>query len=840
MAWAYPPPYPMPPRVRVWLTPGAGGAFTEITNYLSQETAPVLTTTIENPTSTNQFTAADITLKGYDPDGTIKGLFANILPSSTDYVITINLGIPGTNGGALDYANDLIFDGFVTPATLQFNTKDKSFSFTVVSSIRRLQTTSATSLFQRAGYSDLKWTLYQDASPLDTMIAVAGGSFYGGSTVCDFLPGDVVKVASGDARTVVSVNPDPANSPPLFWLLTLSENVDKKYPTTSSVVLMTPYQRNLSLESMVTTLYSQAGFNSKAYFAIAPLPNSFSLMLASPVNNAGLPGGPVTGIAPGIVAQGVQAPVMASTANGLYIAPDPLSPFVFSNSSATKGVIDDTNINSGVVFQNAPKRTMSRANNPRYGLNVTFKFYAYDGFFYGATTNRYVLTVNCNADVDGLVFSFSSKLSWEKQTAGTLAWVAQGDLQILASGTTTNDLGMLYDAIGIEVDSATGTCFFTDILNSAGAGTAITMNTSAWQPTGATIATGTYQSNKATGINGPIVLLRKAGGGLPTVMGVFQVDGTLGVPAHVVLYNVVANGTMTMGGDQPISPYIIPRSVKWNHGDGRYYGLISDPTQGILLISWPTNQLYTDASSGPQKILPAPPKDAQTSYLGQTPYEVDLIVLQNTNAWGVVGPFPFVANVGGSLYYIATTYSGIVPYADMTDLSVADALQQLSILDAGIFYVAPTGWYFRSRSAPMPGNTIGSNPQIDGDPGILSLVQQSTFNRWVGYVRVENENDDTIFGEAGDHSFAETDQGLTLKSRFVFSSVFAGALATSLFNYLGNQKRWIEIERTRDGRTYECGRTFYATVDGLSRQFQIIETGHPVTGVTVKVVGLEV
>jgi len=48
------------------------------------------------------------------------------------------------------------------------------------------------------------------------------------------------------------------------------------------------------------------------------------------------------------------------------------------------------------------------------------------------------------------------------------------------------------------------------------------------------------------------------------------------------------------------------------------------------------------------------------------------------------------------------------------------------------------------------------------------------------------------------------------------------------------------VNRFRDGRNYDVGRTFHCNVDGSNRQFQIIETDVPMAGVTVKVVGLEI
>jgi hypothetical protein len=848
VTWQPIPPAPAPPAIRVYLTPGAGQPQVEITTYLSQETAPVLTETIEDPTGTNSFTAGDVTLKGYDPTGFVQGLFANMGPASADWSIFINLGLTGADSATPTIPQvqfDVQFFGIVQPSTWQFNAKDSSFSFTVISSVKALQNTSAVPLFQRSSYFDGKWTLQQDASTKDPFTLRVTGPTVAGfllNFVCDFLAGDTIQVNGADVLVVAGVSPDPAQSgtaPGNFWELTLSTPIQKNYAVGQVVNLLTPYQRNLPLESVVTTLFNAAGFPAEGYFSAPALPG-ISTLFATPLPPTGMPAGAIQGIAAGDVLPGFQAPILAGTAFGLYRAPDAISPFALINSSSTGPLIDDTNTEAGFIFQNAPKRTKSRNNAPRFGLNVTFKFYAYDGKFYGATFNRYCLTVSCNADVDSPTFSFSSVLTWETQNPASYVWTSQGTLQTLISGTTTTDMSRLYDAIGIEVDSNTGTCFFTDIQNSAGAGSAITMNTSAWQPAGATIAGGTYQANKATGVNGPIVMLAKASAafGPNSFIGVAQVDGILGKSPNVFVYTVAANGTMTLFTTAMTTPYLIGRSIKRNRGDARFYGLTSDPNVGVSIVSWgPT--FGVDALSTPILLAPPPNVPAQSASLLGRPMDVDLIILRGTGLDGS-GQFPFVALFGGAMWSISKTFTASIAYADMTGLSVSDALQQLSLLNAGIFYFAPFGWVFRSRSGPMPGNTIGTNDQIDGDPGFLSMVTQSVFNRWTGYVRFENENDSTIFGFAGNPAFQDTDSGLTLKSRFLTSSVNAQALATSLFSYLGAKKRWVEIERVRDGRSYTIGYTFHAVSDGLNRNFQIIESDHPVTGVTVKVVGLEV
>jgi hypothetical protein len=816
------------PRIMVYLTPGTGTSAVDIAAYLSQESGAVLTNTIENPTDTNNFTAADVSLKGYDPTGYIKGLLAGILPTSTDFGIYVDMAL--FNSALGGYTTDISLDGFIAPATVQFNPKDKSFAFTVIGNVRKLQTTSAASLFKRPNYFDSKWTLNQDATPADGISPSIRVQSSTGNSTCDFFAGDQVQIGDNEQFVVTNVSPDTTSSPPAYWVLGISDAPKKTYAAGTFIKLLSVYARNVSLHDVVEGLYNAAGFPAEGYFGSAALPN-LGALFATPINMSGLPAGPVSGVSP---FGPFGTTLIAGTPGGIYRSNGPTSPFTFL-APYKLAPVDPTNTNTTYVYT-GPKRTRTRNNVPRYGINVTMKFYAYDSFQYGGTFNRYILTVTCNEDVvdtGGTFggFAFTTKLEWETYDTGLDTWGGTTTLWAGVSSTTLTELSAAYDAIGIDVDPATGTCFFTD-LDVGGAGQQINMNTSAYQPTGATITTGTLARNKATGVNGPTCFMA------PGQLAVFQVDGILGNSARVLTYTTVANGTMTLVGTQSISPYVVGRSVKQNKGNGAIYGLISDPVNGIYLKLW-SNWTFGGIDYTPDLLFPPPPNPSQSTNLLQKPYEVDLICLPTAGGPGS-GRYPMVALIGGTPQFISNQGSGLIPYVDLTDLSVADALQQLTVINAGIFYVVPSGWFFRSRSGPAPGYTIGVNDQIDGDAGFLSLTNQNVFNRWVGYVRIEHETDATIFGEAGDSAFADTDQGLTLKSRFVSSKSFAAALATSLYNYLGAQKRWIEIERLRDGRVYGVGRTFHCNVDGVNRNFQIIETGHPVCGVTVKVVGLEV
>lgn len=822
------------PQIRVILTtPGLPGGV-DLAPILSQETGALLSTIIEDPTGTNNFMTGDVSLKGYDaPNGmTVRNYFAAMTPLSMDYAITITLALvpPGSTTGL--YVLDTTFHGYISPDSVQFEPRTGAFSFTVIGVARNLQLTSAVGLFRRPGYFDGKWCLYSDVSPLDAGTSVRIARVDGiGQSVADFQRGDTIQLLNDEKGVIGNVIADPSTSPPAFWSLGVFPPPTNTYPSgpTALVHLLTPYLRGVELQNMVSTLFTAAGFPTKKYFSSVALPNlGAGALFATPMSTVGLADGSFcSGIAASPETGGTQ--VVVSQPSGAYLASGPTSGFTLL--TATPGFrqppVDPTNYGTAHTMFGA-KRTYTHVGNPQFGLNITMLFYAYDHL---NNNKRYVLTVACNADVaPGTAYAITTELATETDSGG---WVWGSHTPIGGIGistTTSTNLATLYfkDAIGIDVDPATGTVFFTDIQLVGAAGTPITLNTSSYQPGGAG-----YVASRVAGLNGPIVITA------PGRCVVFQVDGILGKNPTSQTFSLVASGAMTWLWTQPSTPNTLGRSLKKNAGDGRYYMLLSDSTVGTVLLSSASDLLIPDTDHPPTQI------DAGG-------YSADLTVQYGVSN-GVGAACPMFALIGGAPMFISNTGSGLIPYADMTGLSVADALQQLSILIAGIFYLSSdlNQWNFRSRSSPMPGDTIGANDQIDGDAGLINIVVQPVSNKWVGYVSVTNENDATIFGDtsniAGSIAYASANtlsgqntRSLELTTRFATSSSFCVALANSLYNYLGAQKRWLEVNRFRDGRTYEIGRTFHCNADGANRQFQIIETDAAVADVTIKVVGLEV
>lgn len=845
----------LPPYVNIWLS-AAGAPAVDITSYFTQESGATLTSTIENPTQLGTFTAPEVTLMGYDPTGYIKGLLAGMTPLSTNYVLGMTLGVWDPTTGTLQRDVQQVL--YIVPNTVQFDTVRNSFQFTAVGMAHLLTTTSAdynpaTQMGIAAlsrysmGYSDAKWILQQDVSPLDAYIRVTVNSGYS-TRPCDFQSGDQIKLGGNETFTVAGVQSDGAN-PPVYWTLLLNSTAQNKYAASSTVpvVLQTPYVRNIQLQDLVSILFTAAGIPTMQFFGSAPLP-FLSTPFASPVSMTGLPGGALTGMAPILPFTPVQLGV--GTPGEVYRAANATSGFT-PLAPRVDPPIDPTNSLTKYIYT-GQKRVRTRAGSPRWGLNSTMKFYAYDVAQYGGTQNRYILTLTCNADVVTGPYSFTTALTWETYNVGTDTWSAAGTLWGGVADTTATNLAwnQIWNGAGITVDTS-GTIFFTDFFV-ASSGAAISSQISSYQPTGGTPATGTLTRNRASSLNGQMALLA------PGVVGVFQLDGLLGSPPRALVYTVTAPGVMTLAATQAVSAYLYPTSIKLNGGDGKFYGLVSDPVTGVTLLRWLNSSLTPDPSYAPVVLLPPPTPSVGTAL---NAWDVDLCILPTGTPGS--GAWPIYINIAGTIYFVSTTGSGVVPYADMTGLAVGDALSQLTLLNAGIFYCAQgyTGWVFRSRSAPDPSATIYTFDQLDAPmtvggivypSPVINLNAQPIYNLWTGYVSISNPNDASIFGDAGDPAYSSgnnpntantSSNSLELQCAFITSSSFAKALAQSLYAYLGAQKRTVDVEVQRDGlRVYDVGRTFRLTIPGdtQQRKFQIIQSQTDLFGSTTKITGLEV
>ncbi len=800
------------------------GATIQIEQWITQETNSEVLAAIERPHEVNNFVAPELALKGRDRSGFVKSILETITPTSTDFRLLV--GKSGVYGGG-------IFFGFILPNTVQFDPIEGWFTFTAIGIGRFLATTDATNLFKR---SALGWTLAADGSPRDTALQIQAT---GNPDDIGIVPGDQIQLGTNDQNEkfqVIRVTPsDGQTVPPITsWEIGLNDQLVKGYATGVPVSLLTPYQRNVPMHDLVNALFTASGIGAP-FYAVDALPDVGRLFL-SPVSTSGI-NAPVLGITPSTdyvnpLLSGQR--IWLQTAGGLYEQSSPPDgAWSLLDASVFAPGVDPTNY--GVNLQLfGEKRTRGRAAPRISGGNWTMKFYGYDLSVTASPFHRYVLTVSVNADqlTPNGPYPFTIKLD-EQFSTDKVTWGGTVNVWAGETDSTVTPLQLFYASFGIDVDPATGVCFFIDFtvggvtddpgtfaLSSYSSGTGIQRAIVADQR-------GDVQVTSATGT---------AGG---TKIAVFFVDGQRGEPATVYSYTVDGAGLTTLYASASVSPYIVGSSIKFNDNDGRFYALMSDPLNGVFLESWADETFTADPAYPPQYLGPPVP----IQHYGGIPqtFRGDLIVWKQTPGPGAGVPFPMYELTAGSVpFFISNRFSGLITYANLDGLSCADALQQLSIIVDAFFYLDnSTTSYFRSRSIAS-GIPIGIDDQVETGGLLLPVRTQPVWSKGVLFVRVENPDDPTIFGEAGDAQYAATDSlNLTVSSRFISGLSFARAIAQNLLDYLGRQLRAIDIQHVDDGRNWSLGNTCHMNLDGANRELQIFEVSRPLFGKTVRVQAVE-
>lgn len=804
-------------------------APTDITSYILIEDSPSVTDTIEKWGEVNTFTASDVTLKGIErpPGNQIRNLFAGIGPASKDFTLEIDFGT----------ALSRCFFGYVLPNTLQFDERSGEFSFTAVGYVQGLAV-DASNLFKR---TPAVWTVLE-APPNPRILRISNAS---SPNTCDFEVGDELQIVAGGSRgetvKIAKLYPDTPTAPFPSWTLELELPRERTYGAGSEVQLLTPYRRNVKLTDMVNSLFATGGLNLPT-IDTGPLPD-VGKVFASPVVGTGL-FGTLLGIGPSIdygTPANFAASIWAVTTTGIYGALNPTSGWSLVFSGIKTPQIDATNYGANFDFygyRQSFQRNIS-GDFPAHGDDLTFRYYAYDFSKLTSPYQRYILEVNINTTVnDGQPpFNWSVRILKETSVGNTYSWGSEVQIWVGEGSTTSTDLIAFEDFLGIDVDPRNGNVYFSDLTVGGVPGAPITFQLSGMTPAGV-VTRGLYGAEA----HGRVTFLTTSR------FAIWRIDSLLG---NVPRLGIFAASNPGVGVTLVASPFFEavpesstgragpqPHTCKKNSGDGRFYMLNSVPGVGLYLQSYADETLTFDPSYPPALIweYPGPGPDGR---IPEPPY-VDLFVWRDPATTS--GPKPMLAVIGTTIVYVSKSYSGVIPYADLEGLSCADALGQLSIL-VNAYYYATQNFvtYFRTRDRLAGGianpATVNSS-QID-DSGMVSMRVQPVQLATALYVRVENEKDSTIFGEAGNLAYRNTNFALVLKCRFVPSSNYAKALAQNMFNYVGAQKRAVAIEHVWDGRFYQIGREFYAFCDGAFRHFQITGVGYKISESTVLVDGIE-
>lgn len=794
-----------------------GGATTDLAPYLTQETAAEITSSIELPSKTNSFAAPEVGLKGYDDRaGTIRTILLAVTPTSTDYLLQFSI----------DGAQ--VFSGYVVPNTIQFDDKELSFAFTAVGLAARLATVSAddTSIatllaLQR---SMAGWTVANSYYSGNAWLDITGAG------ACPVTANDRIRLVNAgkpEIATVELVGFDGTNYQ--LYVTGLKSN----YAAGTPVELDTPFLHNVLLQTAVDALFTGAGLGTTGVRFLADnftAASPFASPLLVPADLSTLSfalGGPRGG------SMGAALALFTSTYTDRWLVQStpPVGAWA-AHMTATGGerVIDWSRYGTDKSYYLQGQRSKVKAIATPGGWNgqtLEYSWYCYDYTYNGApwppSYTRYHLRVAID-NLEGTfgVYNYTRDLNVETSADG-YTWGGAANLDTVSSSTTTSELHYLVkELFGVDFDVWNGVVFFSD-LDALGA--AVTFYGSAWDVSAATL-----HANCAAERGAPHVYTQG-------YVGWFDLLQTQGNAPHVSIYTTTATGAaLPFSNDCGLPWDFMPFSIVTNYGANAggtiLYALSSSQKDGTHLIRF-TSKTFAWNTYSTQLLGPGSQNGA-----------AEMLALGRTATAGA-GTWPMVAIIGNTPWWVATTFSGVIPYLDLSEMTCGEAMGALATLVNGYYYVDSSGnsWFkTRSRSSGQTiANPAGVNYAALDDAGLISVTSSPRWENTFQFIRVENDKDATIYGEAGEAGFRGGPLDLTLQDRFIPSTSHAEGLAVSILAYLGRDLRAIEALHTDDGRRYELGYTFTCRVEGEigATSFQIIgTTRYPLDG-TIKILGLE-
>lgn len=785
------------------------GMWRDVSACVDASTAIEISEAIEAQAETNSYVAPDIQLKLYEgtSDEFLLAWFDTIQPDDLTWVVEIKLdGIP-------------IFTGFVLPTSLQIDARERWCGFTAIGKAGLLARTSAdTDTFKRVILDD--WTVVSAHG--NSWRAIVTIQRAAPQSVCEFLSDDVIGLDMGGGTTaevkVITVTPT-GDTPPYASFALSVEGLEAPPPVGAAVSLLTPYFRNIRLQLAVQALFAAAGLAAPQGGNYNVIPISLALSpFATRPTLAGLSGYPQS-VIPNVFAAPRTYPVIGTT-SGTYIQYDPplgnwtqAPDYLQGRSSAPIDWTDD-NLSATMDFW---------LSGPRFEQIESGSDYVYIFWHYWITTNaaappyyRFGLAVTISQEPNPVTgeWTFGTEV-YKEQTSDGYTWGGR-ITQTVASGTGSTVVN-LHNEIGQTVG-----CYSTGIRTSSGK-LLIT------HPDGSSATLYTAATVSLAGLTGYAAVGTMRG--KPRRDGIFAVDTFRDQTPTLFRFGVNESGTPIFTTTCGLPLGFQPNTLTYNDGDGFWYALAVSVERGVELVSYTSSRL--DPRSG---YIPT-----QIEASGTVASSFDLTCVRTQSPPS--GAWPMVALVGGNVWWIAYSFSGLIPYLDTSGLSCADVLAQLGVtVDAFFFVDAGLQTHFRSRSAyssrTIATGTSAASDRID-DAGCYLFRRAAIWYKTVKYVTVENETDDTITGSAGLESFRDTEQSLDNASRFVTTTSFAQALAQNTLGYLGRKLALLDVEHELDGRRYEVGRTFTAVLDGTVKTFQIISAVIRPQHGTAHVQGLE-
>ncbi len=810
--------------------PGLG--WRDVSDVTEIDTALEMTEAIEAPSETNLFVAPDVSLKlMVDGSGIFTfSMFDTLLPESTDFLVRIS-----RDGVTFFY-------GFILPNTVQFDDTERWCSFTAVGMAGKLARTAAENVPLVKRIVNTGWRVHEAAGTegFGTVIITNVAGPFGS---CEIMAGDTITVETTggqkDELKVMGATPTTDTAPYLYFELSVT-GLKQAYEAGSVVTLITPFIRNVSIQNLINYLLQGSGLN----------PTTAGTFLAAPLAGATAPFATQPNMYPLLQIGVSQSPLGVSTHVAPFINSDPPGSFpilgtidsVWKQENPPEGVwsfydhsgraltpVDWRPYGSGkwIMYGKRYQRTLIRdSETPPNVIGAIYSFWCYDysSSTEPATKSRYRLEVEIdNFNKQALAFNWETRLYVEASSDGW-QWADVSGPHVSASGSTSvnlhNEVPLTCGVEIIKILGQTRIIFTEPDQTTDPCRYYVSMMTTAGTITRDVVASGyVVRGNLFAYYNGKVVAVRRdtERGEIPTL---FTLEGFL---TDVVL-----------GSTIPIPADFQPFTLKYNPGDGFWYALSASRENGVRLLSYSTagsGTVYARAGWEPPALLPPS---------GSLGGRVDMAVIN-----GPTGTtYPMMAIFGNTVWWISRSASGWIEYADVEGLSCGEAIAQLcTLLDAYAYIDRDLSSWVKSRGTTSTRTIItgtsATSTRLDDDGCIAPIRRSSIWYKSYRYIRVVNERDDTIMGEAGDTSFRDTEQGLELSSRFISTVSFAAALAEHLLSYLGRALTMVDFEHELDTRRCEIGRTFTMSINGAVKTFQIIEASpRPLSG-TVRVQGLE-
>lgn len=799
------------PNIQVTIYFPSLGQYRDVSAVTDIDTSIEIAEAIESPAETNVYVAPDIQLKIYEGTSSefLLSWFDSMQPDDLNWQVEIKLeGVP-------------IFTGFILPTTLQIDEIERWAGFTAIGKAGLLARTSAdTDTFKRPASSG--WTVLESQG--NAYLATVTIQKTTAQNSCEYVTDDVIAIDMGGGSTMeLTVRTVTGTGGVLPYPSFVLSVVGLTAPATAgaAVSLVTRYFRNISLRIAVQALFNAAGLAvpTAANYNVIPIENAASPFATRP-SVVGIVGYPQA-VIPNVFDAPRYYPVIGTT-TGTYIQYDPplgawdAAPnYLQGRSSEPVDWTDDNNFTAMGYWISGP-----RFEQREVGSDYVYIFWHYwlVNQAIAPPVYRFGIAVTVSQEPDSSGYYAAGAELYKESTMDGYTWTRTHTVTVAAAAISTldnlhNEIGQTVGIYSTGTRSSSGKLLFT--------------HPDGTSPTGYRAATASLSDLTGYAAVGTMR-------GKVRRTGIYHVDALRNTTPTAYLYQIDGGGsplfTTTVG--LPIG--FQPQTLTYNDGDGFWYALAVSVERGVELLSYASSNLAPRAGYIPTQIESSGPDVASS---------LDLTVVRTPTL--PPGAWPMVALVGSNIWWIAYSFSGLIPYLDTEGLSCADALAQLGVtVDAFFFVDAALASHFRSRAAGLSAQTIDTgvgtgSTRID-DGGCLTFRRAAIWYRTVKHAIVQNERDDTITGSAGDEGFAGTEQSLEARSRFVTTTSFAQALAQNTLGYLGRKLALIDVEHELDGRRYEIGRTFTALVGGSVNTYQVIDvTIRPADG-TVHVQGLEV